>query len=171
MPAPKGNNFAAGNKGGGRKTNYKPEYAKIAAKMCHLGATDADLAEAFGVSVATIGNWKGQHEEFSSALKADKALADERVERSLYQRALGYACDEVDIRVVNGEIVQTPLVKQYPPDTTAAIFWLKNRKSADWRDKQDVDVTTAGESLNAATDRDRAKAILALVQKASKGDN
>jgi hypothetical protein len=116
----------------GRPTKYKPEYVAQAAKLCALGATDAQLADFFEVSVSTIALWKVQHKEFSDAIKVPKAEADERVEQSLYRRAMGYEHDEVDIRVVGGEIVQTPIRKFYPPDTAAAIFWLKNR--AGWRD-------------------------------------
>lgn len=123
----------------GRPTKYKAEYAKQAAKLCVLGATDAQLADFFEVSVSTINLWKIQHKEFSESVKLNKEKADELVEQSLYHRALGYEHDEVDIRVVSGEIVQTPIRKFYPPDSTAAIFWLKNRKPKDWRDKQEVE--------------------------------
>jgi hypothetical protein len=61
------------------------------------------------------------------------------VERSLFARANGYEHDEVDIRVIQNEIVQTPIRKFYPPDTTAAIFWLKNRNPAQWREKVEME--------------------------------
>jgi hypothetical protein len=54
---------------------------------------------------------------------------------------MGYEHDEVDIRVVSGEIVQTPIRKIYPPDTTAGIFWLKNRQKAQWRDRIDTELS------------------------------
>lgn len=123
----------------GRPTKYKPEYAEQAAKLCKLGATDAQLADFFDVAVSTIALWKVQHKEFSDAIKVPKAEADERVEQSLFRRATGYECDEVDIRVVNGEVVQTKIRKHYPPDPTAMIFWLKNRSPKEWRDKQEVE--------------------------------
>lgn len=85
----------------------------------------------------TIYRWKAEHEVFCQALKIGKDVADERVTRSLYARANGYEHDEVDIRVIEGKIVQTPIRKHYPPDTTAAIFWLKNRRKEEWRDKID----------------------------------
>lgn len=138
MAAPKGNQFAAGNPGGGRPSNFKEEFLPIAQKMCELGATDAELADAFGVSIRTIGNWRLTIDEFSAVLKTGKAYADDRVEQSLYKRAMGYEADEVDIRVINGEIVKTPIRKFYPPDTTAMIFWLKNRRSQEWRDVKEV---------------------------------
>jgi transposase-like protein len=123
----------------GRPTDFKPEYIDQAREQCEQGATDQELADFFGVSARTLYRWKNNFPEFCQALKAGKAPADERVERSLFERAVGYERDEVDIRVVNGEIVQTPIRKFYPPDTTAAIFWLKNRKPSDWRDKTDVE--------------------------------
>lgn len=116
-----------------RPTSYKPEYAKQAEVACRLGATDRDLAELFSVSTVTINAWKSQFPEFLNSLKMDKQAADERVERSLYQRALGYSHEEDDIRAVNGEIVITPTIKHYPPDTTACIFWLKNRMPEKYR--------------------------------------
>lgn len=123
----------------GRPTDYRPEYAEQAKKLTLLGATDVELADFFQVAVSTISRWKVMQPEFSEALKVGKDAADERVAQSLYHRALGYSHPEVDIRVVEGQIVQTPLIKHYPPDTTAAIFWLKNRRKEEWRDKVDVD--------------------------------
>lgn len=119
----------------GRPSKYKAEYAEQAAKLCKLGATDADLADFFEVNVSTIKLWKVKHEEFSAALNMPKEIADDRVEKSLYQRALGYEHDEVDIRVIEGQVVMTPIRKHYPPDPTSMIFWLKNRRPDKWRDK------------------------------------
>lgn len=125
----------------GRPTDYKPEFAEEAAQMCAEGATDQELADFFGVSVRALYRWKNTQPEFRHALKSAKDAADDRVERSLFERALGYERDEVDIRVVGGDIVQTPIRKFYPPDTTAAIFWLKNRKPEQWREVKGVELT------------------------------
>ncbi len=115
----------------------------MAYKFCLLGASDEKLAALFEVSVATISNWKNDHPEFLEALKRGKEVADAEVAHSLYQRALGYTHPEDDIRVVNGEIVITPTVKHYPPDTGAATLWLKNRQASTWRDKVENVVTGA----------------------------
>lgn len=141
MPAPKGNKNAVGNPGGGAPSSYKPEYSKIARKACAAGFTDQELADLFEVNVRTIANWKNAHVDFLSALKVSKAVADERVERSLFARATGYEHDEVDIRVIDHELVKTEIRKYYPPDTTAAIFWLKNRRPSDWREVKAVELT------------------------------
>jgi hypothetical protein len=124
----------------GRPSKYKPEFVEQAKKLCKLGATDAELADFFGVRVSTINLWKVQHKEFSESVRPSKAVADRRVEQSLYRRAVGATLDETDIRVVDGKIVKTEIRKQLPPDTTACIFWLKNRNRKDWRDRIDAAV-------------------------------
>lgn len=125
----------------GRPTAYKKAFAKQAAKLAELGATDQELADFFEVDVRTIYRWKHDHDEFCQSLKTGKSVADERVERSLYQRAIGYEQDEVKIFMPGGasEPVYAPFRAKVAPDTTAAIFWLKNRRSQDWRDKQDIE--------------------------------
>lgn len=153
MPAPKGNKYAEGNKGGGAKSTYQDKYALQAQRACEAGFTDQELADLLGVSVQTINRWKHEHKEFALALKVGKEPANERVARSLFARATGYEHDEVDIKVVAGEIVQTPIRKYYPPDTTAAIFWLKNRRPDEWRDKtvQEVTVTPITQLLESVS--------------------
>jgi len=121
-----------------RPSKYKKEFAEQARKLCLLGHTDADLAKFFEVSESTINKWKLVHSEFSESIKKGKDVADADIAEKLYHRAIGYEHSEDDIRAVSGEIVITPTVKHYPPDTAAAIFWLKNRQSKKWRDKQEV---------------------------------
>lgn len=146
----------------GRPSLYKPEFAELARKFCCLGATDADLARFLEVSEATINTWKLEHPEFLESIKAGKAQADAEVASKLFHRATGYEHPEDDIRTVSmgdgagSEIVITPTVKHYPPDTTAAIFWLKNRRPDLWRDKvhQEISVDqTLAERLARARER------------------
>ena len=117
----------------GRPSAFKSSYVAQAAKLAQLGLTDAEIANFFGVAECTLHRWKGEFPEFCESLKAGKSIADERVERSLYARAIGYEHEEIDIRVINHQIVKTKLTKFYPPDTTAGIFWLKNRRPDKWR--------------------------------------
>jgi hypothetical protein len=140
--------------GRGRPSKYRPEFSEQARKLCELGATDPQLADFFQVSLSTVSLWKTVHRDFSEALKAGKEIADEMVERSLYQRAIGYTHDEDDIRAVSvggnagSEIVITQTRKHYPPDAVAAIFWLKNRRPDRWRDIKAVELTGSnGEPL------------------------
>lgn len=127
-----------------RPTKYKPEYAEQARKLCLLGSTDKELADFFEVSEDSIHEWKKVHAEFSESIKRGKEQADADVADRLYQRAMGFEHPEVDLRVVAGEIVQTPITKIYAPDPTAAIFWLKNRQRAKWRDKIEQDTNLSG---------------------------
>jgi hypothetical protein len=117
----------------GRPSKYRPEFAEQARKLSMLGLTDAEMAIFFEVKEQTINNWKNDYPEFFDSLKAGKGLADAEVVASLYQRALGYSHPEDDIRSIGGDIVITPTIKHYPPDTTACIFWLKNRQPSKWR--------------------------------------
>lgn len=123
-----------------RPSKFKEEFIAQAEKLCKLAATDVELADFFEVDVRTLYRWKNESDAFCQALKAGKAEADDRIERSLFARANGYEHDEVDIRVVDHAIVQTPIRKYYPPDTTAAIFWLKNRRPGEWREKQEIEL-------------------------------
>lgn len=122
----------------GRPSSYRPEYAEQARKLCLLGATDADLARFFGVADATVDNWKQAHPDFLGSLKAGKEEADAKVAHSLYRRAIGYSHRAVKIFAdpKTGAELQVPYLERYPPDTTAQIFWLKNRRPGEWRDKQ-----------------------------------
>lgn len=123
----------------GRPSDYKDDYAKQVTKLAELGATDQEVADFFEIDVRTVYRWKHDYPEFCQALKVGKEVADERVERSLYQKAIGYEQDEVKIFMPGGasEPVYAPFRAKIAPDTTAAIFWLKNRRSQQWRDKQE----------------------------------
>ena len=121
----------------GRPTKYRPEYVYQATKLCALGATDRDLADFFGVAINAIWRWSTKYPEFRSALKSSKESADERVERSLYQKACGYTFDAVKIFMPasHNEPVYAKYREHVPPDTTACIFWLKNRQPNQWRER------------------------------------
>jgi hypothetical protein len=149
----------------GRPSLYRPEYAEKAKELCNNGATDAELADYFEVSITAIKSWKSVHPAFHTALKAGKDIADDRVERSLYEKATGYTFDAVKIFMPAG--AQDPVYAQYrehvPPDTTAMIFWLKNRRKAEWRDKQDVE--HSGEVKVEYSDEARIRALTAFLEK------
>jgi hypothetical protein len=130
----------------GRPTLYRDEYCDQAEKLCKLGATDNELADFFEVDVSTINNWKIDYPEFFESIKRGKTLADANVAERLYQRAMGFEHDSEEIKVMYDKetneqyIERVPVKKIYAPDTVAAIFWLKNRQKAKWRDKQEMDV-------------------------------
>jgi len=119
----------------GRPTKYQISYNRQAYKLCLLGATHLELADFFEVSEDTIYEWKKVYSKFSEAIKKGKEIADSEVADKLFKRATGYSHPDVDIKVIDDKVVTTKLTKHYPPDTAAAIFWLKNRQKKKWRDK------------------------------------
>ena len=93
-----------------RPSSYDPEFAKQAEKLCTLGATDAELADFFEISVSTIYRWANAYKEFCDALKAGKEACDERVVRSLYNRAVGYTFDSEKIVVVDKKVERVAIM-------------------------------------------------------------
>lgn len=127
----------------GRPTKFKTEFIEQAYKLALLGATDIELADFFGVDEATITRWKQEIEEFCTSIKKGKRAADANVAESLYKRACGYSHKETHFNVVDGELVTTEVDKFYPPDTGAAMAWLKNRTRKlenPWKDDYAHDV-------------------------------
>ena len=140
----------------GRKSEFQPKFVTIAKEMGRFGATDAQLATAFDVTVTTITNWKQAHPSFVAALQAGKDEADNRVVRSLYERATGYEHPAIKIMQYEGQPIEVPYTERYPPDPAAMIFWLKNRRRLEWRDKHDVEHSGSPEliaALDAARER------------------
>ena len=134
----------------GRPTDFKAEYIDLAFKYALLGAKDSELARNFDCSESTLNLWKLEHPAFSESINRGKQEADAKVAHSLYHRATGYDHDDIDIRTVSvgegcSKIVQTPYIKHIPPDVTAQIFWLKNRRPDSFRDKPEVSVTVCNE--------------------------
>ena len=123
----------------GRPTSFKEEYIDMAYKLCLLGATDKEMADIFEVALSTFNLWKLKNKYFSDSLKKGKQFADANVSSRLYERAMGYSHSEDKIFNDSGIPLVVPTTKHYPPDTVAAIFWLKNRQPAKWRDKQDIE--------------------------------
>lgn len=120
----------------GRPSDYKPEFADQAYKLALLGGTDRELADFFGVSEQTLNTWKKKHPKFLESLKRGKDVANANVASRLYERAMGYSHPAVKIMQSEGTSFEHTYTEHYPPDTAAAIFFLKNRRPDLWRDKQ-----------------------------------
>ena len=111
------------------------------------GLTDEQIAANIGISRSTLNEWKKKYSDISDTLKRGKEVVDIQVENALLKRALGYTYKEVTReKIFNPETGQYELMptkevtKEVVPDTTAQIFWLKNRRPEQWRDKRDVSV-------------------------------
>lgn len=110
------------------------------------GLTDEQIAHNMGITAKTLYVWKSAYGEICEALKKGKEIVDIQVENALLKRALGYEYMEerVEISEKDGrKVIQT--TKTVPPDTTAQIFWLKNRRPDAWRDKPQEKAEAAGE--------------------------
>ena len=123
----------------GAPTKYSEANLKMIRYMALKGATDKEMSEVLDVTEQTFNNWKKSHPDFFESLKDWKNEADEKVERSLYERATGYSHKETKFFCHEGMIISEDTEKNYPPDATSMIFWLKNRKPKVWRDKTEVD--------------------------------
>lgn len=123
----------------GRPTDYKSSFNKQVEKLCLLGATDKEIANFFEISERALNVWKKKYPKFMQSIKNGKDTADTNIANSLYNRALGYSHNAVKIIVADKKVQQVPYVEHYPPDTTAAIFWLKNRNKEKWRDQQNIE--------------------------------
>ena len=132
-----------GTKTSGRKSKKNQINWKMIEKLYYCGLVDTEICELLDITVKTLNEWK-KDQLFLKSVKDGKEIADDMVERSLFQRAVGYAHIDSDVKVIDKQIVITPIIKKYPPDTAAATLWLKNRRPDKWRDKQDVEVTGKG---------------------------
>lgn len=104
-------------------------------KILYLdGWTDSQVSKFLGITKRALENWK-KNNDFYALLKEAKAFPDAKVEESLFKRACGYSHKAVKIFVINGKTVEHEYTENFPPDPTSCIFWLKNRKPKEWRDK------------------------------------
>lgn len=127
------------------ETNVKDKLLLVEA-WARNGLTDEQIAHNLGISTKTFYEYKKNYPQFLQSLKRGKEIVDIEVENALLKRALGYKYNEVtkelitDKKTGKEELKVTKVVtKEVVPDTTAQIFWLKNRKPDEWRDKKDIE--------------------------------
>jgi hypothetical protein len=132
----------------GPKTGYTPDCCDEARRACMLGATNEELAGLLGVSRATIHNWMEEFPDFKKAIEEGKVAADARVAEKLYQRAIGYERPATRFFAnADGPPTQVDYTYHHAPDTSAAIFWLRNRRREDWREQVEHRHSTSHELL------------------------
>ncbi len=125
----------------GRPSSFTDKLVLSILEFAKTGATDSEIAERFGFAESTLYLWKSKYPTFSEALKDAKDFADEMIELSLFRRAVGYQHPDLHFSAYEGCVTATPYIKCLPPDTSAAIFLLKNRQPDKYRDVQKIDVT------------------------------
>ena len=121
------------------------------------GLSDKQIANNIGIAECTLYDWKKKYPKFTEALKKGKEVADYEVENALYNRAIGYEYEEVmtEVREFPDGSSEKHIrrTKRFiPPDTAAMVFWLKNRKPEQWKDKREVTDTNAIAKLDKILD-------------------
>ena len=126
----------------GAPTKYDPTYMPKTAKfLAQRGAIQSEIADAFDVSTATLQTWISRYPELHEAIQAGNDVFNPRVERALAERAIGFYQTIVEKHVTkDGDIIDVEYEKYFPPDVTAAIFFLKNRMKDKWGDVHNVNV-------------------------------
>ena len=137
----------------------KPENLLLIEGWARDGLVDEQIAHNMGIACCTLYEWKNKYAEIDETLKKGKEVVDLEVENALLKRALGYIVEEKKIEEngIGGEKTITT-IKRIPGDTTAQIFWLKNRKPDKWRDKPTAEDNTQDQNIiiniTPATDKD-----------------
>lgn len=142
------------------------------------GLTNEQIAQKMGVTRQTLHNYTSKYPELKQAIKKGKEVVDVEVENSLLKRALGYQYTEETIeRIFNKEtkehemVVTKTVTKEMPPDTTAQIFWLKNRKSFQWRDRKNIEASLRSQNKNINLDKLTDKQIDKILREEVWGKN
>jgi transposase-like protein len=120
--------------GGGRKPKFKPVFIGIARKACERGFTDREVADLLGINASTLYRWRVEYPHFARAIRLGKEMADVRVERSLYERAVGYSYEAQKAVVTRHGQEILRWREHLAPDVTAALAYLRNRRPDRWRD-------------------------------------
>lgn len=144
------------------RTAFDERFVQVGKVMYANGATDAEVADACGVSHRTICTWRHRYPQFDAVRVLAKEAFDGGAERKLAERAYGYDFQEEQVFVraeryeevitapdgtvtrksgTRSKVIRVEVRKHLPPSETALIFWLKNRKPNEWRDKLDLDHT------------------------------
>lgn len=116
------------------------------------GLTDEQIAHNIGIHPATLYEWKKNYPKINESLKTGKEVVDIQVENALLKRALGYTFTEVKVEESDNGVKRTETVKEVVADTTAQLFWLKNRRPDKWRDRKNFEINDARESTKKLSD-------------------
>ena len=116
------------------------------------GLINSEIAERIGIAEGTLYSWKNKYKEIDEALKDGQDIVDRQVEESLFKKAMGYEYEETKQIIEKDEMGKDrkrveKVTKYYPPDSTAIIFWLKNRKPGEWRDRRDSTIDVKSENV------------------------
>lgn len=117
----------------------RKEWLRDVCAFARAGLTDWEIAQHYNTTRQTFLNWKDAHPEIQQALDEGRSEATARVARTMYEKATGYSFKSEKIFQYEGEVIRAETIEHVPPDTTAAIFWLKNRDPENWRDVRQIE--------------------------------
>lgn len=123
----------------GRPTKINDALKAKLVSLFEEGRTEEEAARIVGIHVNTLRNWKHQHPDFLWSVNEAKEIADDLVESALFTRAVGFQHQAVKIMSYEGVSFEHKYTEIVAPDTSAAVFWLKNRRPDKWRDKQEIE--------------------------------
>lgn len=132
------------------KKVYSERVKKSIVKGVEKGMNWVEIADFLSVTDRAIYKWLNKHQDLAEEVEEAKKRANKKVEAALFHRAIGYKADAVKVFFDSktGETVEHKYTHQYPPDTQAAIMWLKNRDPENWKDKTEVSNTHSFDSLS-----------------------
>jgi hypothetical protein len=125
--------------------------------LLQAGWTDKEVGEFFGIARETLVTWRREDPEIKKMMDEWRVPSNEKIERTMYEKANGYTVREVQQRTDSkGNVSTVETIKELPPDTTAMIFWLKNRSASKWREKielggGDINVTVTRKEFKPST--------------------
>ena len=122
----------------GPPIKYRPEFAAIARGMAKLGGTDFEIAEELEIDTKTLWRWRSKYPDLCHALNQGKEAFDDRAERSLAMKAVGYSYHSEKVFCQEGTLIRADIVEHVPPDVGAIKLWLSNRRPDKWREKSEV---------------------------------
>lgn len=146
---------------------HRLEMLHEAKELGRMAATEFEICEFWNINPVTLYSWRARDAAFDSALQHGKDVADKRVERALYARAMGYSYRSEEIKVVEGTVVRVPVIKHEPPNMTALVFWLKNRQRETWRDVHRIEGEVDVKTIERDDPRSIAMAIIATLREAA----
>jgi hypothetical protein len=126
----------------GRPTKKNPEAVRIILDLVAKGKTEHEISEITGLSRSTLWSWKVKDWEFSEQLKDSKDFASQLVEASLFKKAMGFEHKITQQSVTkDGQVIDYDQTLYIPPSDTSIIFWLKNQRNGEWKDRREEDHT------------------------------
>lgn len=123
----------------GRPTKFGRVILRQLEMLYTAGHTDLFVAKFLNVTERTLRNWMEEKPEFFQSIRNWKITADERVEKALYDRAIGYSHPAVKLFNEKGTVIEHEYIEHYPPDYNSMELWLTNRNPDNWRKKFDVE--------------------------------